>query len=67
MQDRNLTVRKTHRDYTLKSHPYSGNPTIPFVLLKGTWLEKAGFPIGLPIRVQVRKRRLIITPLIHSV
>lgn len=61
MQDRNLTVRKAYRDYILKSQPYSGNPTIPFVLLQGTWLEEAGFVIGLPIRVQVRNRRLVIT------
>lgn len=42
MKHRTLKVRKGHRDYTLKSKPYSGNPITPFLLLKGTWLEKAG-------------------------
>ena len=61
MKERRLKVREGHRDYNLKSEPYRGCPTVPFVLLKGTWLEKAGFPIGLPIRVQVKDRQLIIT------
>ncbi|MBL1274637.1 MAG: SymE family type I addiction module toxin [Ectothiorhodospiraceae bacterium] len=30
------------------------------VLLKGSWLEKAGFSIGLSIRVQVKTGQLII-------
>ena len=62
MHERYLIVREGRRDYSLKAKPNSGNPIISFVLLKGTWLEKAGFVIGLPIRVQVEKQRLIITP-----
>ncbi|MBL1259302.1 MAG: SymE family type I addiction module toxin [Thiotrichaceae bacterium] len=61
MQERHLIVREGHRDYSLKAKPNGGNPIVPFVLLKGTWLEKAGFSIGLPIRVQVKERQLIIT------
>tara|TARA_B100000614_G_C14369015_1_gene420529 strand:- start:383 stop:541 length:159 start_codon:yes stop_codon:yes gene_type:complete len=48
MKYRTLKVRKGHRDYTLKSKPYSGNPITPFLLLKGTWLERAGFTIDTP-------------------
>jgi len=62
MQERHLIVREGHRDYSLKAKPNSGNPVVPFVLLKGTWLEKAGFVIGLPIHVQVEKQQLIIIP-----
>ncbi|MEW8052468.1 MAG: SymE family type I addiction module toxin [Candidatus Thiodiazotropha sp.] len=62
MHERHLIVRQGHRDYSLKAKPNSGNPIIPFVLLKGTWLERADFSIGLPIRVQVEKQQLIITP-----
>ncbi|RFA30707.1 hypothetical protein CAI21_04130 [Alkalilimnicola ehrlichii] len=62
MQERNLKVRKGYRDYSLKPRPHSRNTIIPFVLLKGAWLEKAGFVIDLPIRVQVSDQRLVITP-----
>jgi len=62
MHERYLIVRQGHRDYSLKAKPNGGNPIVPFVLLKGTWLERAGFSIGLPIRVQVENQRLIITP-----
>ena len=62
MSKRSLTVREGHRDYTLKSNPNSGNPITPFILLKGSWLENAGFTIGLPVCVQVDENKLIITP-----
>ncbi len=62
MSKRSLTVREGHRDYALKSRPYAGSSTTPFILLKGSWLEKAGFTIGLPICVQVKEKKLIITP-----
>ena len=62
MHERYLIVREGHRDYSLKTKPNGGNPIVPFILFKGTWLEKNGFVIGLPIRVQVEKQRLIITP-----
>ena len=60
MRERKLKVREGRRDYHLKDKGHKGNPIVPFVLLKGTWLEKAGFAIGSPIRVQVKKGRLII-------
>ena len=62
MSKRSLIVREGHRDYSLKSKPHGGNPITPFILLKGTWLEQAGFTIGLPIFVQVDKNKLTITP-----
>lgn len=62
MHERNLMVREGHRDYCLKGKSHKGNPTTPFVLLKGTWLEESGFVIGLPICVRVSQNKLIITP-----
>ena len=62
MNIRSLTVREGRRDYTLKTKPNSGNPKIPFILLKGSWLEESGFIIGLSICVKVSKHQLIITP-----
>ncbi len=61
MNIRSLTIRKGHRDYTLKRRPHGGNPITPFILLKGSWLEKAGFTIGLPVYVRVEKHKLTIT------
>ncbi|MES9866409.1 MAG: SymE family type I addiction module toxin [Candidatus Thiodiazotropha sp. LLP2] len=55
-------VRQGHRDYSLKNKPSSGNPRIPFILLKGSWLEESGFVIGLSISIQVSQNQLIITP-----
>jgi hypothetical protein len=60
MKYRTLKVRKGHRDYFLKDKPASGNPTTPFILLKGTWLEQAGFTIDTPISVNVEDGRLSI-------
>ena len=37
-------------------------PDVPFLRLSGRWLERAGFPIGRSIRVDVNDRRLIIEP-----
>lgn len=44
----------------LKSKPCSGNPIIPFLLLKGTWLEQAGFTIDTPVSVTVEDGQLSI-------
>jgi len=62
MNIRSLTVREGHRDYSLKSAPHNGNPKIPLILLKGTWLEESGFVIGLPVCVKVSQNQIIITP-----
>ncbi|MCP4801195.1 MAG: type I toxin-antitoxin system SymE family toxin, partial [bacterium] len=34
----------------------------PYTLLRGQWLEKAGFTMGQKIIVQVSHQQLIITP-----
>lgn len=36
---------------------------IPEILLKGTYLSKMGFPIGMGVKVVVEKGRIVITPL----
>ena len=62
MDFRLLTVREGRRDYCLKGKSHKGNPKIPFILLKGSWLEESEFIIGLSIRVRVSQNQLIITP-----
>ena len=34
--------------------------SIPLLRLQGAWLERAGFPIGVPVRVHVGRGRLVI-------
>ncbi|MCU7927133.1 MAG: type I toxin-antitoxin system SymE family toxin [Candidatus Thiodiazotropha sp. (ex Dulcina madagascariensis)] len=62
MKERTLKVREGHRDYTLKGNEHKGNPTTPFLLLKGTWLEKAGFAVDTPVSVTVHKNCLLLVP-----
>ena len=62
MKNRTLKVRETHRDYNLKDQNHKGNPTTGFILLKGTWLEKAGFTIDTPVSVTMHKNCLLLVP-----
>jgi len=62
MYMRALKVRQAYRDYSLKNQEYKGNASIPALILKGTWLEKAGFTIELPVVVIVRDKLLVIEP-----
>ncbi len=60
MKTRHLKVRETERDYkTKKSRGYAATS---FILLKGNWLEEAGFTIDTPVSVTVQKQRLVIEP-----
>ncbi len=62
MNIRNLKVREEHRDYTKKNQNNYKNETVGFILLKGSWLEKAGFTINTPVSVVVNKNCLLIIP-----
>ncbi|MES2675070.1 MAG: SymE family type I addiction module toxin [Pseudomonadota bacterium] len=59
---RKLKVRMGFYDYVLSSSPstYRAPPPVPYVLLKGFWLKKAGFPIGTNISVEVSDGCLVI-------
>ena len=45
MKYRTLKVRKGHRDYTLKSKPYSGNPITPSFFSKVPGWNRPGLPL----------------------
>jgi len=66
MKNRTLKVREVFRDYVLKRRaPHStryGNAITAQILLKGTWLEKAGFIIDTPVTVIVEENRLVLVP-----
>lgn len=62
MKTRRLKVRAGYYD-----RGYAGrrdgrtDPQVPFVLLKGQWLEQANFLVGKDINVDVRENPLILT------
>ena len=62
MKSRKLKVRAGHYDrpYTDRIG-YKPNSQVPFVLLKGHWLEQANFAIGQNVSVEVRENQLILT------
>ncbi len=62
MKNRKLKVRAGHypRPYTGQLS-YKPDPQVPYVLLKGHWLEQANFLIGHNISVEVRENQLILT------
>ena len=60
MNNRTLKVRKGHWDYIPKCTPPSGKRVAPFILLKGLWLEQAGFTIDTPVSITVEDGRLSI-------
>jgi toxic protein SymE len=59
---RKLKVRKGFYDYLLSSSPstYRAPPPVPYMLLKGYWLDKAGFTIGKNISIEVGEGCLVI-------
>ncbi len=46
--------------------PYSAPRPVPWVQLKGYWLEAAGFVIDAPIRVRVMEGCLVLTVMMGS-
>ena len=53
---RHLKVRKSYYTHSLKSQqdtPYATNPPVPWVEIKGYWLNQAGFEIGKAMEVEV--------------
>ncbi|MES2824833.1 MAG: SymE family type I addiction module toxin [Pseudomonadota bacterium] len=59
---RKLKVRMGFYDYVLSSSPstYRAPPPVPYMLLKGFWLKKAGFTIGTAVDVEVSDGCLVI-------
>ena len=59
---RQIKVTKTYYDYRLKEQPNSsGSRPIPWLQLKGHWLQQAGFEIDTPVTVRVMDGCLVLT------
>ena len=60
MNARRLTVSSSHPE-SRAGHPHSPpSAPMPFLRLRGRWLDQAGFTIGAPVRVEVSAGRLIV-------
>lgn len=61
--ERRIKVNQTHYDYKLKrdTNAYRLNRAVPWVQLKGYWLEAVGFNIDTRIQVRVMKGCLVLT------
>ena len=61
MKNRLLKVRAGSYDHPLKGvHAYYIPPPVPYILIKGYWLEKINFRIGTAVDVEVTENQLIL-------
>ncbi|SHN29500.1 SymE family type I addiction module toxin [Chitinophaga sp. CF418] len=51
---------KLHGQYRTLSNHWNGGRSIPWLNVRGLWLEEAGFNVGDPIDIIVSKEKLII-------
>jgi hypothetical protein len=60
-----LTVGKLYYYYTptKETPPATSNlpVTVPWIQMRGRWLQAAGFAIGAKVRVRIRPGRLVLT------
>ena len=60
MNARRLTVSSSHPESRAHHPRQSSSAPMPFLRLRGRWLDQAGFPIGAPVRVEVSAGRLVV-------
>ncbi|UTN03823.1 type I toxin-antitoxin system SymE family toxin [Flavobacterium bizetiae] len=56
---KNLRKLKIYKKY--QTRKYHKTVSIPEINLKGKWLEKLGFKIGLMVNIEQKEHKLIIT------
>jgi toxic protein SymE len=60
-QKRNIKVNKIHYMRQLKDDPAGAGRPVPWIQLKGHWLQQAGFEINTPVKVRVMNGCLVLT------
>ncbi len=60
MTSRRLTVSSSHPESRARSARPLPSAPMPFLRLRGRWLDQAGFTIGAPVRVEVSAGRLVV-------
>ena len=62
---RQLKVRKGYWDHHFarinRLHPYRVPPPVPWIQVKGYWLNQAGFTIGTSVQAKVSKGKIVLT------
>lgn len=58
--ERRITVGTSHYP-ALRDRDYAGDRDVPYIRLRGHWLQRAGFPPNGRIRVSVRDGCLVMT------
>lgn len=62
MSKRQLKVSRAYASYRLKKHTaFNGQRPIPWLQLKGQWLNQAGFAIDTRVTVRVMEGCLVLT------
>lgn len=54
-------TRQTRIISEMRQRPYSTETIVPFIRLRGRWLETAGFEIGDDVQIEVREHQLVLT------
>jgi Toxin SymE, type I toxin-antitoxin system len=60
MNLRRLTISSSHPESRAARHRHVPIAPMPFLRLRGRWLDRAGFTIGAPVRVVVSAGRLVV-------
>jgi hypothetical protein len=60
MKARRLTVSLSHPVSRTRRPRQSPKAPMPFLRLRGRWLDRAGFAIGMNVRVDVSAGRLVL-------
>ncbi len=62
--EKQIKVAKTFYPHPPKNHtPYKGSRAVPWIQMRGLWLEAAGFSIDTPIKVRIMPGCLVLTAL----
>jgi toxic protein SymE len=61
-EQRYIKVNAIHYEYrTQKQSDYSGSRAVPWIQMKGHWLDRAGFSIDTSVTVRVMDGCLVLT------
>jgi toxic protein SymE len=60
-QERKIKVNQIAYLYKLKDDPAGAGRPVPWIQLKGYWLQQAGFEINTPVKVRVMDGCLVLT------
>jgi hypothetical protein len=63
---RQLKVRSGSYEYPSRAlqqgHRYRSRLPVPWIYIKGYWLDQAGFSVGTRLQAKISKGRIVLTP-----